>query len=98
MSQPRVTVETSEERIKRLQQSLVFEGSGIIGWDDGEPIPLPQEISVSSLPENATMAHIMFACDRFKSIGEAKRNGWDKPIELGLIEFKKGKKPILVVE
>lgn len=38
------------------------------------------------------MAHIMLELRIFKSVGEAKRNGWDKPIELG--EFCVTKKKI----
>lgn len=38
---------------------------------------------VIRFPESWSMSHIMHAAGIFKSVGEAKRNGWDKPIPNG---------------
>ena len=38
-----------------------------------------------------TMAHLLAKVGKFKSVGEAKRNGWDKPIPTGWSEFTIGK-------
>jgi hypothetical protein len=37
------------------------------------------------------LAHVMFAAGLFQSVGEARRNGWDRPIPAGFAEFKVGK-------
>lgn len=43
------------------------------------------------MPHGWTMAHIMLQAGIFRSVTEARKNGWDKPIEKGFqtIEFKK---------
>ena len=38
-----------------------------------------------------TMAHLLAKIGKFKSVGEAKRNGWDKLIPTGWTEFNIGK-------
>lgn len=38
---------------------------------------------VIRFPESWSMAHIMHAAGIFKSIGEARKNGWNKPIPNG---------------
>lgn len=38
-----------------------------------------------------TMAHLLARLGKFASVGEAKRNGWDKPIPQGWSEFTIGK-------
>lgn len=42
-------------------------------------------------PEDKTMAHLLARLGKFKSVGEARRNGWDRPIPSGWHEFKIGK-------
>lgn len=59
-----------------------------MGWDlDGEGMPLQpaQAFSIAKLQaENKMlMAHVMVDLRVFKSVGEAKRNGWDKPLVEG---------------
>lgn len=74
-----------------IHQSL----SGILEFDGrGEAICPMISFSKSALEADKKnlMAHIMFDLGIFKSVGEAKRNGWDKPIELG--EFCVTKKKI----
>lgn len=43
------------------------------------------------MPHGWTMAHVICQAGIFKSVTEARKNGWDKPIEKGFqtIEFKK---------
>lgn len=54
------------------------------GWtEDGEPIPHPVVVRRSDLPAHASMAHALVAAGRFTSNGDARRNGWDKPIQNG---------------
>lgn len=38
---------------------------------------------VFSAPSEWTMAHIMKALGAFKSVGDARRNGWNTEIEIG---------------
>jgi len=38
---------------------------------------------ISDFPENALMAHVMAKAGIFSSVNQARKNGWDKPIELG---------------
>lgn len=47
-------------------------------------------------PQNWTMAHIMHAANIFKSVSEAKRNGWDKPIPHGFQALTVTKKKIRI--
>jgi hypothetical protein len=44
--------------------------------------------------EFASMAHVMFKAGLFKSVSDAKRNGWNKPVEKG--KFKVGKKHLTI--
>ena len=68
------------------------------GWLRGGPIG-PKEIQMrligntpvehvnnfkrSDFPDNALMAHAMAKAGLFPSIGQARKNGWDKPMETG---------------
>lgn len=38
-----------------------------------------------------TMAHLLARLGKFQSVGDAKRNGWDKPIPMGWSEITIGK-------
>lgn len=38
-----------------------------------------------------SMAHLLARIGKFKSVKDAKRNGWDKPIPMGWSEFTIGK-------
>lgn len=48
------------------------------------------QISILDLPENATMAHAAFKAGMFPSVSQARKNGWDRPLEVGT--FKVGKR------
>lgn len=41
--------------------------------------------------EMSTLAHIMHASKLFRSVSEARRNGWNKPIEHGVHGYRVGK-------
>ena len=66
-----------------------------LGWwmgadDKGNPIAPPIVIKISELEEHETlMAHIIARQGFFKSVSEARKNGWDKPVETGEFWFKK---------
>lgn len=59
------------------------------GWWDvdeqGNPQQLAQKVSIADMvAQNKTlMAHLMVDLGFFSSVGQAKKNGWDKPLELG---------------
>ena len=38
---------------------------------------------MTDFPDNALMAHAMAKAGIFKSISQARKNGWNKPIEKG---------------
>ena len=40
------------------------------------------------------MAHIMHVAGIFPSVGQARKNGWDKPISPGFSEFTVGKRKL----
>lgn len=52
-------------------------------FDNDELMPL--------LESDKTMAHLLVRLGKFKSVGEAKRNGWDKPVPFGWTEISIGK-------
>lgn len=43
------------------------------------------------IESDRTMAHLLARLGKFQSVGEAKKNGWDKPIPSGWSEFTIGK-------
>lgn len=68
---------------------LAFMEAGVVaGWWSGfnpntlDPLPKPTVIRTSDLePHETLMAHIMVRLGIFKTVSDARRNGWDKPIE-----------------
>lgn len=50
-----------------------------------------EDILQPILDTDQTMAHLLSRLGKFKSVGEAKRNGWDKPIPTGWFECSIGK-------
>jgi hypothetical protein len=47
-------------------------------------------------PDNWSMAHVMHSAGIFKSVSEAKRNGWDKTISQGFQALTVTKKKIKI--
>jgi hypothetical protein len=95
----------SDERLAEIEQEK-FAGHNWIRrmaeppfswWDVEEslngpnPIPKPVERFVEDFPPGATMAHVMHHIRAFASIGDARRNGWNRPIEPGIFTIGKGK-------
>ena len=64
------------------------------GWwpsaDDHKPAPWPLRVKISELePNETTMAHIFAKLQIFESIGDARKNGWNKPATPGEHWFRK---------
>lgn len=77
--------------IRARNQEKLQELADLHGWDiderTGEPLPPWQEFSFFELDRefngNATMAHVMHRAGVFKSVSEARKNGWNKPLQFG---------------
>lgn len=48
------------------------------------------------LPAEWSMAHVMHAAGVFTSVGQARRNGWDRPVPRGFDKFTVGKRRLAV--
>ena len=55
-----------------------------------------QSFLVSDFPAGALMAHAMHRAGIFSSITQARKNGWDKPIEKGTFVVTKKKIQIIL--
>jgi hypothetical protein len=71
------------------------------GFPPGHPLHVPDlyEQHPQRLPfsAGATMAHLMAEAGLFKSVGDAKRNGWDKPVPPGYSQYRVGKRKVWIV-
>lgn len=72
-------------------------------WSDvterGDPVPNAVVVDKAILsPEQTTMAHILAELGWFQSVTEARKNGWNKPIELGEFWFFKKTKCLKVID
>ncbi len=57
-----------------------------------------QIFKISELePNETTLAHVMAKAGMFKSTSEARKNGWDRPVEPGDFPFKKKQVTITIV-
>lgn len=54
--------------------------------------------SISEFEPHEIMAHAVVKCGIFASVSEAKRNGWNKPIEIGEFFFKKKGIKLIITE
>ena len=96
--------ETKEEFLTRIrEENLRFLDNGIkMGWWEsvdkvkGEPIPFPKKIKISELKEGANMGDVMFEAGAFTSATQARKNGWNKPLEKGIFKIGKNKRIELV--
>lgn len=76
--------------MENLLKDFCFVGSKFqIEYDD---LFEDDDILVPIEPEWNTMAHIMHNIGAFKSVSEARKNGWDKKIPLGWNEIKLSKR------
>ena len=57
--------------------------------------PLDDEEFVT-IGEGWIMAHVLHAAEIFPSVGQARKNGWDKPIPSGFTDFRTGKLKIRI--
>lgn len=71
-----------------------------MGWwiiaADGEPMGV-KTFKLSDFDERALLAHVMAKAEMFKSVSEARKNGWNKPITKGDFLFKKRRYIIRIV-
>lgn len=67
---------------------MVWKSSKNFAWET---------IDTLDVHEN-TMAHIVHRISWFDSVGEARKNGWNRPIEVGEFKFKKQNKRLIVLE
>ena len=84
-------------RMKERNSSAIAEGVDRGWWDlspNGDPQKPAKKISIAEmLSQNKTlMAHLMVDLGFFPSVGQARKNGWDKPLELGRYELGPRKK------
>jgi hypothetical protein len=56
------------------------------------PIDENQDTVEFDLDDKLRVAHFMAQAGIFPSVGQARKNGWDKPIPLGFSHFIVGKK------
>jgi hypothetical protein len=54
--------------------------------------PLTEDDRFEILQPGWKLAHVMHAAGLFSSVGEARRNGWDRPIDAGFSSFVVGKR------
>lgn len=80
-----------EIKIKNIQSLYAGERQG--WWDVNEADGTPQrpaiKISIRDMQaqNKALMAHLMVDLGFFPSVGQARKNGWDRPLELGRHEL-----------
>lgn len=85
--------------IHQRNQDAVIEGF-LEGWwelvEDGQMKSPPLVFKLSDFAEvkNPLMAHVMAKAEIFKSIGQARKAGWNKPITIG--EWTVTKKKIII--
>lgn len=60
-------------------------------WNVDAPIPFPKKFSIAELGPTATTANIVVALGIFPSITQARKNGFNAPLEVGMVEFTKRK-------
>ena len=62
-------------------------------WEDfteKEPIPFPKVFKMEDFPEGATTAHLVVKLGIFPSVTQARKNGFNNNLTMGLHSFKKG--------
>jgi hypothetical protein len=88
-------------RLEHRNGAAIQEGL-INGWWDvdanGNPQQLAIKVSIQDMvaQNKPLMAHLMVDLKFFSSVSQAKKNGWDKPLELGRHELGPKKKRAFV--
>ena len=91
------------EDIRRRNQEGVIEGF-LMGWwdldEDGNMASPAQVFKMSDFADvtNPTLAHIMAKAGIFPSVGQARKNGWNKPLVEGEWSVTKKKIRIKVIQ
>ncbi|MDR3547034.1 MAG: hypothetical protein P4M11_01940 [Candidatus Pacebacteria bacterium] len=72
-------------------------------WDDvdekrRQPIPFPIIVNIHGKPEGTTMAHVFHEAGLFKSVSDARKQGWNKKVELGEHFLFKRTKRVLIID
>lgn len=70
-----------------VHPSITDKDIRLFGFDDAEIIPIQ---------EHWIMAHIMVEAGVFDSVSNARKNGWNIPIQKGFWQKKVGKRKILI--
>lgn len=89
------------ERLEVKCDAALQQGVAAGWWDigpDGAPQRPAMKISIADMQEQnkPLMAHLMHDLGFFPSVGQARKNGWDKPLELGRHELGPKKKRAIV--
>lgn len=82
------------EMIRARHQETIELGVKLGWWEraglNGDPIAPAIEVRIQDLePHETLMAHIVAKHGFFKSVSDARKNGWDKPVETGEFWFRK---------
>ena len=84
------------EKVRNQIRKDLWDGVKQGWWDSVDEDRLePIKYIRLKLSDGPTMAHAFVKAGIFKSVGEGRRNGWNKPIEKGT--FKVGKKHATVL-
>ena len=97
--------ETEEEFRARNKRNIKrgFDYGISQGWfesvdENDRPLPFPIVLELRELEQEfTTLAQVFADIGVFPSIGEAKRNGWDKPLTVGEWDFPKKHKRIKII-
>jgi hypothetical protein len=89
------------EDLKRRNAFDIKEGAERGWWDidaNGDPQKLAEKVSIEEMTAQGKplMAHLMVDLGFFPSVSQARKNGWDKPLELGRHELGPRKKRAFV--
>lgn len=65
-----------------------------LGWwksvdEKGNPVPFPIILHFRDFPEKSFMSHAMVKAGLFESVNDARKNGWNKPLEKGIFKVKR---------
>ena len=72
-----------ENEVNFIHPNITKRDAELFGFDDTE--------NVFHIEDVWTMAHVMHVAGIFPSVSQARKNGWNKPIEPGFSKFTVGK-------
>lgn len=82
--------ELKEQFLKELRERNIPKGS------PKAPVENVVEFQLSDFKDDALMAHAMAKAGLFPSVSQARKNGWDKPIQTGSWVVGKRKKKVVI--